>query len=144
MKIRTGIDIIEVDRIKDAIEELGESFLNRIFTKNEIEYCNQSEVMKYQHYAARFAVKEAVFKAISEFINGREDAIWKNIEVLNLDSGKPCINVEKLIQNIKKTANNFIIKDIDISISHIKDIAVASVVVMCEEYGKEENNNEII
>ena len=130
MKIRTGIDIIEVERIKDAIEELGESFLNRIFTENEIEYCNKSKITKYQHYAARFAVKEAVFKAISEFINGREDAIWKNIEILNSDSGKPCVNVEKLTEIIKNNADNMQIKDVDISISHIKDYAIANVVVV--------------
>lgn len=133
MKIRTGIDIIEVERIKNAIEELGRSFLNRIYTEKEIEYCNKSEVMKYQHFAARFAAKEAVFKAISDFIDGREDVIWKSIEVLNLESGKPCVNVEKLTQNIEKTANNFKISDIDISISHIKDFAVASAVVVFQE-----------
>lgn len=133
MKIRTGIDIIEVERVKNTIEELGRSFLNRIYTEKEIEYCNKSEVMKYQHFAARFAVKEAVFKAISEFIDGREDVIWRNIEVLNLDSGKPCVNVEKLTQNIKKAGNNFKISDIDISISHIKDFAVASAVVVFQE-----------
>ena len=131
MKIRTGIDIIEVERIKDAIEELGESFLNRIFTENEIEYCNKSKITKYQHYAARFAVKEAVFKAISKYINGREDALWKNIEIINLEGGKPEINVERIAENIKKTANKKLI-DIDISISHIKDYAVASVVAVLE------------
>ena len=84
MRVTTGIDIIEVDRIKKSIEELGDSFLNRIYTKREIDYCNKSGVMKYQHFAARFAAKEAIFKAISEFIDGREDAMWKDIEVINL------------------------------------------------------------
>lgn len=134
MKVKTGIDIIEVNRIKDTIENLGDIFLNKIFTDNEINYCNKSKIMRYQHFAARFAVKEAVFKAISEFINRREDALWKNIEVLNLESGKPCINVEKLTKNIGKTANNIKIKDIDISISHIKDCAVANAVVVIDEY----------
>ncbi len=132
MRVKTGIDIIEVDRIKKAIEELGDSFLNRIFTEKEILYCNKSEIMKYQHFAARFAVKEAVFKAISEYISGREDTLWKDIEVINLDSGKPCINVEKLIKNFNKTANNISIKDIDISISHIKEFAVASAIVVID------------
>ena len=132
MRVKTGIDIIEVDRIKKAIEELGDSFLNRIFTEKEILYCNKSEIMKYQHFAARFAVKEAVFKAISEYISGREDTLWKDIEVINLDSGKPYINVKKLIKNFNKTANNLKIKDIDISISHIKDFAVASVIVVID------------
>ena len=71
MKVTTGIDIIEVERIKEAILEVGDSFLNRIYTEKEIEYCNKSIAMKYQHFAARFAAKEAVFKAISEYIDGR-------------------------------------------------------------------------
>lgn len=130
MKVTTGIDIIEVDRIKRSIEELGDSFLNRIYTKNEIEYCNKSGVMKYQHFAARFAAKEAIFKAISEFISGREDVMWKDIEVINIESGKPVINVDKVKNNIKKTANNLKLESIDVSISHIKDYAVASVVAV--------------
>lgn len=133
MKVKTGIDIIEVERIKNSIEELGNSFLNRIYTEKEINYCSNSNQIKYQHFAARFAVKEAVFKALSEYIEGREDALWKNIEVLNLDSGKPYINVEKLITNINKTVDNIQIKDIDISISHIKDLAVASAIIVFED-----------
>lgn len=132
MKIKTGIDIIEVDRIKKAIEELGDVFLNKIFTEKEIFYCNKSEIMKYQHFAARFAVKEAVFKAISEYISGREDVLWKDIEVFNLESGKPYINVDKLIKDIAKTANNINIEDIDISISHIKEYAIASAIVVID------------
>lgn len=133
MKVKTGIDIIEVERIKNSIEELGNSFLNRIYTEKEINYCSNSNQIKYQHFAARFAVKEAVFKALSEYIEGREDALWKNIEVLNLDSGKPYINVEKLVTNINKTVDNIQIKDIDISISHIKDLAVASAIIVFED-----------
>lgn len=132
MKITTGIDIIEVERIKKAIEDLDKNFLERIYTEKEIEYCNKFKMAKYEHFAARFAVKEAVFKAISEYISGREDALWKNIEVENIDGGKPVINVEKLQENLKQTANNFKLKDIDVSISHIKDYAVASAVAMFE------------
>ena len=130
MQITTGIDIIEVERIKESIEELGENFLNRIYTEKEIEYCNKSGSIKYQHFAARFACKEAVFKAISQFISGREEALWKDIEVINIDGGKPVINVDKVKNNIKKTANNLKLESIDVSISHIKDYAVASVVAV--------------
>ena len=130
MKITTGIDIIEVNRIKKSIEELGDSFLNRIYTQNEIEYCNKSGEIKYQHFAARFAAKEAVFKAISQFTFGREGASWKDIEVINIESGKPVINVDSLKNKLGKTVNNLILEDIDISISHIKEYAVASVVAV--------------
>ena len=65
MKILTGTDIIEINRIKNSIEELGESFKNKIFTEKEIEYCESRRNAKYQHYAGRFAAKEAIFKAVS-------------------------------------------------------------------------------
>ncbi len=130
MKITTGIDIIEVDRIKKAILDLGEVFLKRIFTEKEIEYCLKSEALKYQHFSARFAVKEAVFKAISEYTKCNDDSLWLYIEVINSESGKPCINVEKLMQKLDKTVDNFKLKNIDISISHIKEFAVASAVAV--------------
>ena len=133
MKVTTGIDIIEVERIKEAILEMGDSFLNRIYTEKEIEYCNKSEVMKYQHFAARFAAKEAVFKAISEYIDGRKDAIWKDIEIINSESGKTEINVDKLKENINKAGDNVRLINIDVSISHIRDFAVASAVVLIEK-----------
>ena len=64
---------------------------------------------------------------------GREDALWKDIEVLNAESGKPELNVNKLIQNINKTANKEQkLVSIDVSISHIKDYAVASAVAVFE------------
>ena len=132
MKITTGIDIIEVDRIKKAIEDLGDSFLENIYTEKEIQYCEKSPVMKYQRYATRFAAKEAVYKALSEFVNGREDIIWKNIEVLKSECGKPYINVDKLRENMSKAVDNFELESIDVSLSHIRDFAVASVVVVAK------------
>lgn len=127
MQVTTGVDMIEVERIEEAIEKIGEPFLNRIYTEKEIEYCNKTGKMKYQHFAARFAAKEAVFKALSTKINGREDSLWKKIEVINNKDGKPEINVDKLN---KGNLNH--LKSIDISISHLKDYAIASVVAMFE------------
>lgn len=132
MKITTGIDIIEVARIQKAIQENGEVFLHKIYTEEEIDYCNKTGLSKYQHFAARFAVKEAVFKAISAYIKGREDALWTNIEVRNNESGKPVLNVDKLVRNMGETVDNFKLVDIDISISHIKEYAVASAVAVFE------------
>ena len=125
MKYTTGVDIIEVKRIKEAICELGDSFLNRIYTNKEIGYCRKSTEMQYQHFAARFAAKEAVFKAVSEYIDSRNDLQWNEIEVLHTENGKPKINLEKLK---KQGLEN--IESIDISISHIKEYAIASVVAV--------------
>ena len=122
MKIQTGIDIIEVKRIEEAIEKQGERFLKTIYTPKEIEYSEKTNKMKYQHYAARFAAKEAIYKAISFAIAEKEDNILTKIEIVNEKSGKPIANIEKLkIQNIET---------MDLSISHLQDYAVASFVIL--------------
>lgn len=125
-KALTGIDIIEVSRVEDAINNLGDNFLNRIFTENEIDYCNKSKKMKYQHFAARFAAKEAVFKALSNEIKSRDDLVWKQIEVISEESGRPKVNMD-LLKTLNISKN---IESIDISLSHIAEFAVASVVVI--------------
>ena len=132
MEIKCGTDIIEIDRIKQSIEETDGKFCEKVYTKKEIEYCESKKNQKYQHYSARFAAKEAVFKAISAYINGREDALWTNIEVRNNESGKPVLDVDKLVRNMGETVDNFKLVDIDISISHIKEYAVASAVAVFE------------
>ena len=124
MKIRTGVDIIEIERVKNSIEETEGKFCERVFTQKEIEYCESKKVQKYQHYAARFAAKEAVLKAISQLLESKFDIEWKQIEVLNDENGRPYVNLLK---------ENINITDIDISISHCKTYAVASVVVFGEE-----------
>ena len=94
MKITCGTDIIEISRIKEDIEKIGESFINRIYTENEIKYCESKKNQKYQHYAVRFAAKEAVFKAISEFLDNKYSISWKDIEILNNSQGKPIVKLE--------------------------------------------------
>ncbi len=88
MQIKTGIDIIEVDRIEKSINSLGEKFLKRVFTDYEIKYCNSKNNMKYQHFAARFAAKEAVFKAISSSLRSKYDIKWTDIEIRNDENRK--------------------------------------------------------
>ena len=118
MKIQTGIDMIEVKRIKEAIEKQGERFLQTVYTPREIKYCEKTNKMKYQHYAARFAAKEAIYKAISFAISKEEDNILNKIEIINEENGKPIVNIEKL-----KIPN---IETMDLSISHLQDYAIAS------------------
>lgn len=122
MKIKCGTDIIEIDRIKDTIDEMGEKFLNRIFTKEEIKYCESKNKQKYEHYAARFAAKEAAFKALSFNIQNKYSVSWQDIEVVNNEQGRPGINIKNI------NLNN--IESIDISLSHCKNYAVANVTVL--------------
>lgn len=122
MNINCGVDIIEINRIKENIEKMGEKFLNKVFTKKEIEYCESKKVQKYQHYAARFAAKEATFKAISQNISNKWDISWKDIEVINNEQGKPKLNLKNI--EISK------IESIDISISHCKLYAIANVTIL--------------
>jgi len=122
MKIKCGTDIIEIERIKESIESLGERFLNKVFTPNEIQYCESKKAQKYQHYAARFAGKEAVFKAISESLTDKFALGWQDYEILNDESGKPIVKISGI--ELKE------IENIDISISHCKQYAMATAVVI--------------
>ena len=125
MKIQTGIDIIEVERIKQVIQKQGESFLKKVYTNKEIQYCSNTGKMKYQHYAARFAAKEAIFKAISGQISEKQkENILRKIEIQNKEDGKPIANLEKL--NMKN------IIDMDLSLSHLKEYAIASFNIIFE------------
>ena len=120
-----GRDIIEIDRIKQSIENLGDAFLNRVFTENEIKYCESKNNQKYQHYAARFTAKEAVFKAVSSNLKDKYSITWKDIEVCNNEQGKPYINLYGINQEL--------FESIDISISHCKKYATANVVILQNE-----------
>ena len=125
MKTFCGTDIIEIERIQGSIEKFGKSFIQRVFTQNEIAYCESKNSMKYQHYAARFAAKEAALKAVSKAVKDKYSLNWKNIEIQNDINGRPSIhfidfNIERL-------------KYIDISISHCKNYAIAMVVAEMEE-----------
>lgn len=124
MNIRTGIDIIEIERVKQSIEDTEGRFCKKIYTEKEIEYCESKKAQKYQHYAARFAGKEAVLKAISKSLENKFDIEWKEIEILNDEDGRPYVNILK---------QGLDIKNIDISISHCKEYAVASVGAIIEE-----------
>lgn len=121
MKVNCGTDIIEVNRIQDAIEKLGDEFLNKIYTPLEIEYCNSKKQMKYQHFAARFAAKEAIFKAMSDLLEDKYEISWTDVEILNDEKGKPVVHF------INKS---YPIEQIDVSLSHLKEYAVANCIII--------------
>ena len=110
MVLGLGIDIIEIERIKKSMDEYGQQFLNKVFTEAEINYCN-SKFNKYQHFAARFAAKEAVYKAIASA--WKDGLRWKDIEIENEPTGMPKVKSTHKLQNF--LSNN---KDLRISISH--------------------------
>ena len=124
MKITCGTDIIEIERIKNSINKLGEKFLNKVYTKKEIEYCESKNNQKYQHYAARFAAKEAAFKALSWKIKDKYDIKWTDFEVLNDEQGKPIIKIYCIDYSS--------IENIDLSLSHCKEYAIANVTVLAQ------------
>ena len=123
MKILTGTDIIEIDRIKETLENLQYKFIQEIYTPKEIEYCESKKKLMYRHYAARFAAKEALFKAISKLLENKFELTWQNAEIINDEKGKPYISF--LNTNINEQ-----IEDIDISISHCKEYAIANVILV--------------
>ena len=125
MKISCGTDIVSIERIRKAIERHGDKFLNTVYTENEIKYCLEHDASKYQHFAARFAAKEAAFKATSKIFEEEKSVDWKNIEVLKNKDGRPDI----YFKNIESKS----IQSIDISLSHSDEFAVATVVVLYEK-----------
>ena len=110
MVLGVGIDIIEIERIKDSVEKYGDRFLNKIYTPNEIKYC-VNKFNKYQHLAARFAAKEAVYKAVAS--GWKEGISWRDIEVFNDPTGIPEI---KPFGKLKTFLSND--KQLKISMSH--------------------------
>ncbi len=114
----TGIDIIEVKRI-ERVFGTHENFIRRVYTEDEIKYC-QSKKNCFQHYAVRFASKEAVLKALGTGL--RERMKWTDIETLNEESGRPYVN---LYGRAKELAIEKNIGEISVSLSHCNDYAIA-------------------
>ena len=131
MSVYCGTDIIEVERIKNAIIST-KGFKEEIFTNNEIKEIEKiTSDYKYQRYAGRFVAKEAVYKAISKILYDRNMNLTLNqIEILNVDELKRRPKVNFLI-NISDI-------EVDVSISHIKENAIAMAIAKerCEKCGK--------
>jgi len=114
----TGIDIIEIGRIEEAIARWGERFLHRVYTDSELRLCGK----KSPSLAVRFAGKEAVMKLLG---TGTTGVGWREIEVLAGPSGKPLLN---LYGRAQSEAGRLGLKDIAVSLSHSRKYAIASAV----------------
>jgi holo-[acyl-carrier protein] synthase len=114
-----GIDIVEVGRIQQLAEE-HEAFLTRIYTESEISYCSRKK-NRHQHFAARFAAKESVLKALG--VGWARDVKWTDVEVVNDALGRPRINT---YGEVKRLADEKNIKEILVSLSHTAGYAIAS------------------
>ena len=124
MILGMGVDIIEIYRMRNAIKKWGDSFLTKIFTPREIGYSN-SRRFSHQHFAARFAAKEAVVKAFGE--PSKHPIRWTEIEVLNDSEGKPVIEFHNDALELKKKK---MVGDVVVSMSHSENYAIANVILV--------------
>ncbi|MFA5500405.1 MAG: holo-ACP synthase [Candidatus Omnitrophota bacterium] len=124
MIVGTGIDIVEVFRIRDAINKWGMNFLTKVFTDREIKY-STSKRFAPQHFAARFAAKEAVIKAFG--VAKQFPLNWTHIEVFNDNEGKPIISFSGDALKLKKQKK---VDEVVVSMSHSKNYAVANVILL--------------
>jgi holo-[acyl-carrier protein] synthase len=120
MRLATGIDLLEIDRMREAIAIHGERFLNRVFTPLELE----ANAQKVESLAGRFSAKEAVAKALG---CGIGDVSWKDIEILRAESGAPQLVLHGAA---KRMAEDQGLTNWSLSLSHSKCHAVAMVVAM--------------
>ena len=117
-----GIDIVEVERIAEKIEK-GNGFRELVFSANEIAYC-ESKTHKYEHYAARFAAKEAFFKALGTgWLDG---TAFNEVEIMNNERGKPEM---VFLDETSNTIGAFQFVNILVSLTHIKSAASAVVII---------------
>ena len=122
MIISVGFDIVEIKRIERSLKTYKGRFARKYFTDSERQYCS-SQKKPSQHYAARFAAKEAAFKAIGE--PWPDDCGHIDVEVILDDNGKPSLRFSDLLDEFLKKKG---VKKTFISISHTKENATAIVI----------------
>ncbi|HEX3724596.1 MAG TPA: holo-ACP synthase [Pirellulales bacterium] len=117
--IGIGTDIIECLRIAQMIERHGELFINRVYTQHEIQYC-QSRKLATQHFAGRWAAKEAILKALGT--GWRKGISWRDVEVRNEPGGRPTVALRGGARDVVEELG---ITEMLISISHCRSHATA-------------------
>lgn len=119
-----GTDIVECLRIAQMIERHGELFINRVYTPLEVRYC-QSRKASTQHYAGRWAAKEAILKAIGT--GWRRGISWRDVEVRNDPSGRPVVGLRGGARDV---VEQFGIRQLLVSISHCRSHATAYAIAL--------------
>lgn len=121
-----GIDLVEINRFKQVMQRQGKKFLERVFTPSEIKYCLKYKRNSYQHFAVRFAAKEAFLKAIGTGWGTKTSPQWADIEVAKL-LGKPpkIILTGKALQHLRRLKA----KRVHLSLTHTQDYAAAIVIL---------------
>lgn len=123
MIVGSGVDLIEVARIRQSIERYGERFLARIFTPGERAYVERKK-NRFERYAARFAAKEAGMKAIGT--GWRLGVTWLDFEVVNLPGGRPTL---RLSGKAAEFAARLHVKNVALSLTHTDAMAIAEVIL---------------
>ncbi len=119
--IGSGIDIISISRIEESVTKLGQAFLKRVYTPEEIAYCENRKVNAMQSFAGRFAAKEAVAKALGTGI-GTKGVSFTDMEILADEYGMPCVELSGKTRGVFEEKKG---KSISVSISHDGGFAIA-------------------
>lgn len=119
-----GTDIVEIVRVGEMLDRHGERFLERVFTEEEVAYCQQRKAY-LQHFAGRWAAKEAVMKSLG---TGWSRGVgFREIEVCSLSSGQPSVTLHG---DARETADRVGVSDVLITISHCRAYATATAVAL--------------
>lgn len=118
-----GVDIVEAERIEGAVRRLGERFLRRVYTSEELAYCEPAP-HRYRRLAARFAAKEAVLKALGI---GLRQVRWNQIEIGHGRLGRPCVRLSGRVAEIASARG---VTEIHVSISHSRRYGVAQAIAL--------------
>jgi holo-[acyl-carrier protein] synthase len=121
--VSIGIDIIEVRRVREVIARTPR-FCERVFTRDERDYCDSRGAVAAQHYAARFAAKEAVLKALRTGWSG--GVSWQDVEIYSLESGAPMLKFHGVVRELYLQSGA---TAAHLSISHTTEHAIAQVVL---------------
>lgn len=121
--LRTGVDLIEVERVEAALARYGERFARRVYTESEIAYC----AGRATSLAARFAAKEAVSKMLGVGIQHRDGVDWRDIEIVSAQNGDPSL---RLHGKAARRAAELGLHEITLSFSHTREHAIAFVVAL--------------